>query len=289
MRRLLPALFLLVMLVPCRSAAQDKRIVNRSFDADILELRAKTDPVYDKNNQPAAMVSVFLASVDSLTFKGNILAQLHPGPGEWILYIPAGSEWVEVAAEGYDPMHFDFPADKPLLSAYGYTLNLGVLLTNPLRALIMPSFSYNRSHYSYGLMIGIGKRNGGYVHAKSDFKFGLNPTLSCDDNGSVDGVIGWFTGNEKKSRLALTGGYLRKLADPLYLYVGGGYGTRVLAWEMYVGDGQYEYVRVDPKSFTGYEAELGLIFRTGIVAFSAGVQTNQFKYYEANVGIGLMF
>ena len=25
------------------------------------------------------------------------------------------------------------------------------------------------------------------------------------------------------------------------------------------------------------------------VAFSAGVQTNQFKYYEANAGIGLMF
>ena len=92
MRRLLPALFLLLMLAPCRSAAQDKRIINRSFDADILELRAKTDPVYDKNNQPAAMVSVFLSAVDSLTFKGNILAQLHPGPGEWILYIPAGSE-----------------------------------------------------------------------------------------------------------------------------------------------------------------------------------------------------
>jgi phosphate-selective porin OprO/OprP len=125
--------------------------------------------------------------------------------------------------------------------------------------------------------------------AKSDFKFGLNPALSCDDDGRVDGVVGWFTGNEKKSRLALTGGYLRKLADPLYLYVGGGYGTRVLAWEMYVDENQYEYVRVEPKSFKGFEAELGLIFRTGIVAFSAGVQTNQFKYYEANVGIGLMF
>ena len=42
-------------------------------------------------------------------------------------------------------------------------------------------------------------------------------------------------------------------------------------------------------SFTGYEAELGLIYRPGVISFSAGVQTNQFKYYEANVGIGLMF
>ena len=289
MKRFLPALFLVLMLCPCRSAAQDKRIYSRSFDPDILELRAKTDPVYDRNNQPAAMVSVFLASVDSLSFKGNILGQLHPGPGEWILYIPAGSEWVEVAAEGHDPLHFDFPTDKPLLSAYGYTLNLGVLHTNPLRALIMPSFSYNQSHYSYGLMLGIGKRNGGYIHAKSDFNFGLDPTLSCDDAGKVDGVQAWFTGNAKKSRLALTGGYLRKLSDAFYLYIGGGYGTRTLAWEMYVDNGQYDYARVEPQSFTGYEVELGLIVRAGIVAFSAGVQTNQFKYYEANAGIGLMF
>ncbi|MBR5019942.1 MAG: hypothetical protein IKX53_09970 [Bacteroidales bacterium] len=289
MKRILPALFLLMMLFPSWLAAQDKRIISRGFDADILELRAKTDPVYDKNNQPAAMVSVFLAATDTLSFKGNILGQLHPGPGEWILYIPAGSEWVEVASEGYDPLHFDFPADKPLLSAYGYTLNLGVLLTNPLRSLIMPSFSYNQSQTAYGLMLGIGKRNGVYVHAKSDFNFGLNPTLSCDDAGKVDGVQAWFTGNAKKSRLALTGGYLRKLSDALYLYAGGGYGSRILAWEMYVDDGHYEYARVEPKSFTGYEAELGLIVRAGIVAFSAGIQTNQFKYYEANAGIGLMF
>ena len=86
----------------------------------------------------------------------------------------------------------------------------------------------------------------------------------------------------------MTGGYLRKLADPLYLYVGGGYGSRILAWKMYA-DGDYAWARVTDNSFTGYEAELGLIYRPGIIAFSAGVQTNQFKYYEANVGIGVMF
>ena len=288
MRRILPVL-LALFLLPHSIGAQDKRIITKSFDADILELRAKTDPVYDKNNKPAAMVSVFLAKADSLSFKGNILEQLHPGSGEWILYIPAESEWLEVTAEGCEPLHFDFPEEKPLLSAYGYTLNLGILLTNPLRALIMPSFSYNQSQYSYGLMLGIGKKNGGYVRAKTDFSFGLNPTLACDGEGKIEGIQGWFTGNSKKSRFAITGGYLRKIIDPLYVYAGGGFGSRILAWEMYTDNGNYEYVRVTPNSFTGFEAEIGIIYRPGIVAFSAGVQTNQFKYYEANVGIGVMF
>lgn len=282
------SLLLLLTVFSFALPAQDKKIIVKNFDPDILELRAKTDPVYDKNKTPASLVSIFLANADSLVFRGNILKALHGAPGEWLLYLPAGTEWIEVATQGCEPLHYDFPDDKPLLSAYGYTLNLGILQTNPLRALIMPSFSFNQSHYSYGLMLGICKRNGVYVHAKTDLNFGLNPTLSCDGDGKVDGAQAWFTGNTKKSRLALTGGYLRKLADPLYLYVGGGYGSRILAWEMYT-DGGYEYAKVTPSTFVGYEAELGLIYRPGIIAFSAGVQTNQFKYYEANVGIGLMF
>ena len=239
-------------------------------------------------HSPSSMVSIFLTTKDSLVFKGNILRTLTGGPGEWITYIPAGTEWIEVAAEGCEPLHFDFPEDKPLLSAYGYTLNLGVLVTNPVRTLIMPTFSYNQSQYSYGLMLGVCKKNGFYVRAKSDFNFGLDPVLSCDGEGNVDGAKAWFPGESQKSRWALTGGYLRKLGNPLFLYIGGGYGTRILAWKMYA-DGDYEWARVTSNSFTGYEAELGLIYRPGVISFSAGVQTNQFKYYEANVGIGLMF
>ena len=287
MKKILPFL-LLLSAFPFVLAAQDKKIYVKSFDADILELRAKTDPVYDNNKVPSSMVSIFLPTTDSLVFKGNILHLMAAAPGEWIAYLPAGTEWIEVASEGCEPLHFDFPEDKPLLSAYGYTLNLGILQTNPLRTLIIPSYSYNRSQQSFGLMLGVCKTNGVYVRAKTDFNFGLSPTLSCDGEGRVDGVQAWFTGESRKSRWALTGGYVRKIADPLYLYAGAGYGSRILAWEMYA-DGNYEFARVSSNSFSGFEAELGAIYRLGAVAFSAGVQTNQFKYFEANVGIGVMF
>lgn len=289
MKKIAIPLLSLFLLLPSAILAQERRIITRSFDADILELRAKTNPVYDRNNQPAAMVTIFLSSVDSILIKGNILGDPIHTPGEWIIFMPEESEWIEVSADGCEPLHFDIPADKPLLSAYGYTLHLGTLLIDPPRTLIMPSFSYNKSHFSYGILLGYVKKNGGYIRVKTDFTFGLKPTLYCDGEGNVDGVKAWFSGESQQSRLAVMGGYLRKIIDPLFVYVGAGYGSRVLAWEMFVEDQKYEYARVTSNSYTGYEAELGLIFKQGIIAISAGVQTNQFKYFEANVGIGVMF
>lgn len=277
---------LLLLMLSLALQAQDRRFVVRRFDVNLGDMRAKSDPVYDKDHKPSALIEIISAS-DSLHLEGNIVGQEHQ-QGKWVVYMPEGSEWIDLSAEGCAPLHYVFPADKPLLSAHAYVLELSVKVLNPMRTLVMPTFSYNKSQYSYGLMLGFGRRNGGYIHAKTDFNFGLNPEISCDADGRQGGVNGWFTGATKKSRFALTAGYMRQIVEPLYLFVGGGYGSRVLAWEMYGNDG-YDYVRVEPNSFTGYEAELGLVFRLGGFALSAGVQTNQFKYYEANVGIGVMF
>ena len=110
----------------------------------------------------------------------------------------------------------------------------------------------------------------------------------------IDGIKGWFTGEIETKRLAFTAGYMRQLFSAthnssLYLYAGGGYGYRALLWRMYGNDGGYEYAKVSPASVSGYEIEAGLVYRLGGIAFLAGVQTNQFKYTEASLGIGVMF
>ena len=76
-----------------------------------------------------------------------------------------------------------------------------------------------------------------------------------------------------------------------YLYLGGGYGARKVVRQSFDGvNGEKQYVQVAaPHSFTGFEIETGVIFRLQAVAISAGVQTNQFRYVEANLGIGVMF
>ena len=117
----------------------------------------------------------------------------------------------------------------------------------------------------------------------------LKPSSNCSGDGTVDGETAWFTGASRKSRFAITGGYLRQLAVPLYLYAGGGYGSRVLAWEMYMAPGEYQYARVSTHSFSGIELEFGLLLRLNAVAVSAGIRTNQFKYLEASAGVGVLF
>ena len=283
-----------LLLIPIVLQAQDKKLYVRLFDVNLLDQRATSDPVLDKEGKPTALVEITLATADSLHVKGNIVEYEHE-PGKLLVFMGADSKWIDLVLEGCEPFHFDFPADKPLQSGLAYKLELGVKVKNPMRTLIMPTFSYNKSQLSGGLMLALGKRNGGFVHAKTDFHFGLNPEMSCDAGGNVNGTQGWFKGESQKSRFAITAGYMRQLFEPkngnmgLYAFVGGGYGSRILAWEMYQAENTYEFVRVEPSSFTGFEVELGALFRIGPVSISAGVQTNQFKYYEANVGIGVMF
>lgn len=285
------ALYVLILaFVPIMLEAQDREIVVRNFDVNLSDLRAKTDPVPDLNNNPTALVEVSFPAVDSIMFIcDKIVGTPIHNPGKWTLYLSEGAEQMEIAVPGYRVLTFVFPADKRLVSSHVYTLDLAGRVINPLRTLVMPSFSYNSSHMSYGLMLGFCKTNGGYVHAKTDFNFGIEIGLECEGDGRIGQVPGWFTGESKKSRIAITAGYMGQIIPPLYLYIGGGYGSRLLAWKTYLDGGSYQYAKVTTHSFSGIEVETGLILRVGSVSFSVGVQTNQFKYFEANAGIGFMF
>ena len=283
--RLLPGLLMLLIL-PVGVHGQEKRFLVRSFDVDPFEMRAKTNPVYDNNHQPAAMISLIFSAEDSIAFKGNLVGQPQHDAGEWIIYMPAGSRWIDISADGYELFHFKFPIDKPLLPAHGYILKLGITQVAPLKTLIMPTYGYNRSQTTYGLMLGICKKNGGYLHARSDFKFGLKPETAVTEPSETSKY--WYTGNSQKSRFSVTTGYMRQLLAPLYVYAGGGYGRRVLAWEMYTDREGYTYSKILPYSFDGFELECGLLGTFGIFAFSLGIQTNQFKYLEVNAGIGVL-
>ena len=280
---------LLALLLPFFLNAQEKRLSVRSFDINPYELRAKTAPVYDQNHHPSAMISIFLPSEDSVHFAGNIIGEPMHNPGEWIVFMPTHSEWIDITVDGCEALHYVFPSDKPLMPAYGYTLYLDIFQSESIRTLILPTLQYHPSHTSYGLMVGLCKKNGGYVRVVTDFHRLLNPSSSCSGDGTVNGETAWFTGASRKSRFAITGGYLRQLAAPLYLYVGGGYGSRILAWEMYSAPDEYQYTKVTTHSYTGIETECGILFRIHALVLSAGIRTNQFKFYEACAGLGVLF
>ena len=282
---------LLLCLLPVFSQAQDRElIIKKSIDVDLLDSRARVNPVPDSSGKSTAWLVITFPAVDSLTFDGNF-GQPEHSPGKWVLFIPEGKRKIEIAAPGYRALTVTFPMQ--LLPNFVYNMERDIRVINPLRTFILPSFSLNQSQFSYGLMLGFCKDNGGYLRAKSDFHFNhLNPSLSCDASGNIGSEPAWYTESQQKARLAFTGGYLRRIyKDNLYAYIGGGYGIRTLAWEMIKDNDHTEYVKVAPYSFRGVELETGLVLRLSYFSLSLGVQTNadRFKYWEANLGIGVAF
>lgn len=153
--------------------------------------------------------------------------------------------------------------------------------------MVMPVMGFRSSQMSYGMMVAVVKRTGGYLKAKYSFTKTSSDDFECDDAGmsGEDGQVQWYTGKTEKSRMAITGGVVQRLWKPFYLYGGVGYGTRTLVWETVGG----KWGKNKDHSVAGVEAEIGCILSAGPVLFSLGMQTNSFQYLEGNLGIGVIF
>lgn len=152
---------------------------------------------------------------------------------------------------------------------------------------VMPVVGYHPSQLSYGLMVGVMKRTGGYLKAKHSFSKTSPTSFDCNDRGlsEPEGTERWYTGKTEKSRMALTGGIVQRIWKPLYLYAGAGYGSRTQVWETISGS----WAKNKDHSFEGVEAEIGAIVAFRHLVVSIGAQTNSFELLEGNLGIGVIF
>ena len=188
---------------------------------------------------------------------------------------------------------FFFPMDSTVTIFAGKTSSLTFKMKStikpkePRRTLVMAEVGYHPSQISFGAMVGIVSKNGAYLRFRSDFG-SASTELECDDTGALANGTGtpyYKEGVTNKARMSITAGYLRQIINPLYAYIGAGYGNRVLAWETIDG----ELVKNTDHSATGVAAELGAIGRLGQFAVSVGFQTVNFKYHELSAGIGFFF
>lgn len=165
------------------------------------------------------------------------------------------------------------------------------------RTMLIGQFGYSATpQLSYGLMFGqLYYGMGWYVNARSNFKFNAPAQLSCDKNGSIDGITPFYSGNTSLSHLIVNAGFMWDIADwdgwtntrfsGLGFYVGGGYGSRELQWETEDGT----WVKYAPTSHTGFSGNLGIFGSLFGVALNLGVNTINFKYAELEVGVGVVF
>ena len=265
--------------------AQEIRV--KSYKQLNNDLTARTMERLDGNNDPCSVIKISSAG-KGFTFDGDVIGAPIIRTGETMIYVPEGTRRITIRHPKYGVLRYEFPERIQKQAVYELALKLIEDKNNKLRTLVLPTLGYNPEQLLYRLMVGLVKRTGGYVKAKYNFNNLSTDGWECDDTGTLigqEGSIPWFSGHTETSRLAITGGLLQRLWKTGYVYAGAGWGYRTLGWETTDGI----WIKNTDHSYTGVEAELGLVLRFGGFAISAGAQTNQFKYVEANVGIGIMF
>ena len=135
---------------------------------------------------------------------------------------------------------------------------------------------------SFGLTFGMQKTWGWYVSLASGLQFDALGATKEDADGTNDY---FYDDNKTTSRLSIHGGAMYRIAKPLSIKLGVGYGVRNLAFTT-----QDSYcIKIHSASHSGLECSAGVHLSFGKMAFSVDVISIGFKYSELKLGIGYNF
>jgi len=157
---------------------------------------------------------------------------------------------------------------------------------------------YKGSYFApLGVVIGMTGRTGFYLSARINPGFLESPDYNTDGESFEDyGDARYFsfTGIDKTQRLSATAGLQFQVSKSTHLYVGGGYTTYGLLWEMEMYDYPAEltgtsWANHTGESYSGVELEAGLMISMGHFFLSAGAALQNFKFLDGTIGIGVIF
>ena len=111
----------------------------------------------------------------------------------------------------------------------------------------------------------------------------MKSSATAGSDGFDDGEYYFdYTGESCSTRISAMAGMVVRVAGPVYLKFGAGYGTRVKSW--YTTNGSL--VKISDDCFTGVDATAGLLLNLKGFSFSLDAVTTNFKTVEAKVGLG---
>jgi hypothetical protein len=142
---------------------------------------------------------------------------------------------------------------------------------------------------SFGLTMGSVKRWGWYASVGTNFKY-VRADYECATDGTIPSDANTYYRYTQKEtmRLSVAAGALAKVAKPVYVYFGAGYGVRNLLWH-FEGDIVNGVAKNTAYSHEGVALDAGLMLHIGHFSGSLGVQTVNFGYVEAKFGLGMNF
>lgn len=134
------------------------------------------------------------------------------------------------------------------------------------------------SNPAFGLMVARVKDIGFYG------KFLYSPSVG--DYEISDGSWPWTTGEDKRSYMAVTAGFIYRLKCPIHVYVGAGYVDRQVVWQ--ISDGTYR--RNSDYSYRSGVLDAGLMLRCGRFSLNGGMLMDvEGANFAANFGVGFSF
>lgn len=159
------------------------------------------------------------------------------------------------------------------------------------------AFSFSKPmHYSFGLTYGRVKKWGWYVSASSNFRFKAlgGEMINTNYSNMPQPWVGpqLYTGKTSLSRLSVIGGVMWRVAEPLVIKCGIGYGSSMYAWEKT----NEEWVLLEGASYKLMDINCGVHFVIKKVNFSIDLITTcdsgSYSHHllgELKFGIGYNF
>ena len=297
----------------------------RQLDTDVS---AFIDAVRDLNGEACALVKV-VAPPDFAFSSPLGIVKRRDEVGEIWLYLPKGTKQLTIKHPLWGVLR-NWPLGMRLESRMTYELRLRlptervverhdtIVYTQtvtdtvtivpprrviPLQAHALLTASLHTDGPSWGIMLAIMRRTGGYLHASTNLRSAPSATGTCGKDGTVtsaaDGTVTsaadgslepsvkpYYTGRTHTAAYAVTAGLVHRLSQHLSLFGGVGYGRHTTSWQLSSSSGG-GWLRNDGLSHKGMAAELGVMAHIGRVSVSASALTIAGKQWQGGVGVGV--
>lgn len=140
---------------------------------------------------------------------------------------------------------------------------------------------------SMGFSVGRVKRFGWFVSAMTNGSFtGMGSLPQADAQGFLDdGHLPMYNGTKATDRLSVIAGGMMRVAEPIYVRVGVGYGERNLCWQ----DKEQQWYKIKGYCLQGVDVSAGVQAHLGGFVVSLEAVTTNFQTLEGKVGLGYVF
>lgn len=319
-KRIYISLFVTALLLSISDVVCAQQFTVKSFRILPNDISSYINPVRDLNGEACALIKV-VGSNDFVFSSPLGIVHRKNETGEIWIYLPKGSVQLTIKHPQWGVLRdFSFGcalesrmtyeliltppavhlsiADIPLENIYSHldtALHIKPSVSKfkrhfplqPLRMYTAILGGYHTGGASLGVMIGLLRRHGIYLHVQSDFRSLPSTAGDCDKDGVVAGgnAQPYYSGTKKDGRYLCFIGGMHRITLGFTLYEGLGYGKRTLAWQK--SDGTL--LRNTGYSANGVAIELGGIVSIGRLFASTGVMTIAGKYWEPAIGLGYKF